>query len=610
VNFWEIPGGGVVVRALDFKSLCYVELSGIRHHTNLIWPEDGYQQTVTTTPGLLRLRPPSIPAVVFVLLGVLVPILLQKPLLNSDGDLARHLRHGRYMLEHGGLIRTDPFSFTRPGTQFVGFEYGSQVLYALAERAGGLPSVAILTGLVIALTYALLIRFLLQCGVDPVLAWLTVALAVVLGIEHWMARPHLFSFLAVVVLLRTLERRPPKPVLWGSALFLLWANLHGGFIYGWILIALYLIGSLGELVWSGDPVAWRQHARYYLTLLVSAILITVINPHGLDLHRHLAEFFHQPFILNNTAEFVSPNFHEPGAKVFLAILLLTFGLLALYTKRPTLPRFLVICTGAAFALISIRNIPLFGLTGLPLLALHLDQAWRRLPDPRGVRSRFGVTAGRTSTLPWALPVAVLLCGLGLMRGLLGSLQIIPDEFDRTVFPVAAVSKARKEHLEGRLFSDFAWGGYLIYAWPEQKVFIDGGTDFFGEDVFREYAKVKQLEPGWRDVVAERGISLMLLRRESTLAHELARDGRWSVWYCDSLAVILRRSPRPATVPSHEADSVEQALDGCASRPTGASALRTEPPATNDDLRSRAVENTSLVPVGSSKIGPDRAPHPE
>src|SRR5829696_2061099 len=85
-----------------------------------------------------RLRPPSIPAVVFVLLAVVVPTALQTPLLNSDGDLARHLRHGQYMLDQGGLIRIDAFSFTRPGAPFVGFEYGSQLLYA--GRATGGPS--------------------------------------------------------------------------------------------------------------------------------------------------------------------------------------------------------------------------------------------------------------------------------------------------------------------------------------------------------------------------------------------------------------------------------------------------------------------------------------
>ena len=82
-------------------------------------------------------------------------------MLNSDGDLARHLAHGRYMLEQRQLIRADPFSFTRPGAPFVGFEYGSQILYALVERFGGLPAVAVLAGLLIGSTYALLLRLYL-----------------------------------------------------------------------------------------------------------------------------------------------------------------------------------------------------------------------------------------------------------------------------------------------------------------------------------------------------------------------------------------------------------------------------------------------------------------
>ena len=117
-----------------------------------------------------RLAPPSIPAVVFALLAVLIPLGLQKPLLNSDGDLARHLRHGRYMLEHGTVIRQDPFSFTKPTAPDIGFEYGSQLLYAMAERVGGLPGVALLAGILIAATYALLGQGLLKQQVDPLLA--------------------------------------------------------------------------------------------------------------------------------------------------------------------------------------------------------------------------------------------------------------------------------------------------------------------------------------------------------------------------------------------------------------------------------------------------------
>jgi hypothetical protein len=523
-----------------------------------------FLQDVAGSEQRRRRIAPSPIALIFVLLALVVPLLLQKPLLNSDGDVARHLAHGRYMLEHGALIRADPFSFTRPGAPFLGFEYGSQLLYGLAERVGGLPGVAILAGLLIALTYALLARLLLSRGVDPLLACLTVGLAVALGVEHWMARPHLFSFVAVVILLELLERQPRKPILHFGVLFGIWANLHGGFVYGWILIALYLTGSLAELVWNEDEVRWKHRVRYYLIVLVTALVVTVLNPHGLDLHRHVVEFFNKPFMLDNTAEFTSPDFHEPSGRVFLAVLLLAFVSLSLHPRRPTLSHLLLICAGIAFALGSVRNIPLFGLTALPVLALHLDGAWRRLPDPRGVRAGFGITSGQTSTLPWVIAVAALLCALGLAHGRAGAVQVIQNQFDATVFPVDAVAKARDADLEGRLFHEFTWGGYLIYAWPEQKIFLDGGIDFFGDDIFREYRMIKQMEPGWRDRLARRDISLALLRRESALAHEIARDPSWKLWSCDSLTVLLQRSPATLAMTRAAADSAEQRVATCGS----------------------------------------------
>jgi hypothetical protein len=517
---------------------------------------------VVPTP---RIRPPSIPAVVFALLAVVVPVALQKPVLNSDGDLARHLRHGQYMLEHGGLIRADPFSFTRAGAPFVGFEYGSQVLYAVAERVGGLPAVAILAGLLIGATYAFLTAFLLRRGVDPLLAYLLVAVAVVFGIGHWSARPHLFSFVATVLLLRLLEERPRRALLLGALLFTLWANLHGGFVYGWVLIGIYLGGSIAEFLWGNDRAWWRQQVRYYLAMLAVAISVTVLNPHGLDLHRHLIDFFGTPFLRDNTAEFVSPDFHETGAQTFLAAVLVMFGVLSWQRERPTLPRLLLIAASTAFALMAVRNVPLFGLTALPVFALYLDPLWRRLPDPGGVRGRFEANATQTSTWPWVLPVTLLLSVLALSRGRAGSVQLIRNEFDSSVFPVAAVAKSRAANLQCHLFSDLAWGGYLLYAWPEQKVFIDGGSDFYGEEIFREYVSIKGLSPGWRELLDRREISLMLLEPHTPLSHELARDRGWRLWYCDSLAVMFRRSSAGSAVTPEGADSSERALDECGSR---------------------------------------------
>ena len=95
-------------------------------------------------------------------------------------------------------------------------------------------------------------------------------------------------------------------------------------------------------------------------------------------------------------------------------------------------------------------------------------------------------------------------------------------------------------LEGRMFSHFIWGGYLMHEWPEQRVFIDGGTDHYGEKLFNEYIQVWNLDPGWRDVLKRWNIGLALLPPDSRLADELERDQGWRVWHCDSTAVLLQR----------------------------------------------------------------------
>jgi hypothetical protein len=504
--------------------------------------------------------------VIFVALVLLVSIGLQQPLLNSDGDLARHLRHGQYMLEHHALIRADPFSYTRPGQPFVAFEYGSQLLYALAERLGGLPGVAILAALLLATTYGLLAGFLLRRGVDPLLAYFTVVLAALVGAGHWLARPHLFTYLFVVVLLELLEREPRPPVLLFGVLFAVWANVHGGFVYGLTLIGVYLCGSVAEMLVGGDRHAWAKAARFYAAAGLIGFVATLLTPNGLRLHQHIEGIFGLHYLMDHTQEFTSPDFHDPGPKFFLGAILLCVTGMALVRSRPTLPRLLLFCLGTAWGLIAWRNVALFGLTALPVLALHLDPAWRELPDPRGVRSRFANTARTATTAIWVTPVALGMIILAVSHGRIGQAQLIEDHFDRTAFPVAAVSYARTNGIDGRIFSEFTWNGYLEYAWPAQKIFIDGGTDFFGEDLFREYATVKHLGGGWRDVLRRWNVSTLMVRRESSLAREAIRGGDWPMVYCDSLAVLLRRAPDPAPMGVAQADSAERALDACRKAP--------------------------------------------
>lgn len=491
----------------------------------------------TTTP-----RTPSLPALVFLLWSIVVALTAGSRLLNADGDTARHLRHGDTILSTGRVIRQDPFSFSRPGAPFVGFEYGSQILMAEVNRLAGLPGVVIFSALLIALTYALLTRFLLQRGVEPGFAYLLVSLSAVLGSMHWAARPHLITQLFVVVLLDLLDRDESPPLWWFGLLFVAWANLHGGFIFGLILVALFAGAHLAAgLLGAADRTNSFARARTLGTALLVGLGASFLTPYGAALPRHVFGFFGQDFIQRVTSEFQPPEFRDLGTRLFLVTLLLAIAALARWRERIALPRLAVFLAVTAFALMARRNIALWALTALPLLAIHLDPAVRQMPEPPNFRASFARTAGGR-TWPWVLPPVVVLLFLALAQGRLGTLQLVPGEFSAKTFPVEAMARARSEHLDGRLFTSFTWGGYQLYAWPEQKVFIDGGTDFYGEAVLKDYLDIWTLQPGWRDRLARWEISRAILPARSPLAAELGREPGWREWYRDSTAVGLVRDP--------------------------------------------------------------------
>jgi hypothetical protein len=490
----------------------------------------------TAAPGT-----PSLPALVFMLWSILVTLVTGSRLLNADGDTARHLRHGETILATGALIREDPFSFTRPGAPFVGFEYGSQVLMAEAHRVGGLSGVVVLSALLIALTYALLARYLLRRGVEAGFAYLIVTLSAVLGSMHWAARPHLVTQLFVVVLLDLLDRDEGVSAWWYGPLFVVWANLHGGFLFGLILVAIFAGGHLAAgLLGAGDRGRSLNRARTLGFALLLGVGASFLTPYGAALPRHVLGFFGQALIQRVTNEFQPPGFRDLGTRLFLVTLLAGIAGLAWTRERISPPRLAVILAVTAFALMARRNIALWSLTALPLLGIHFDPAVRQMPEPPNFRKSFaGAAGGRT--WPWVLPVVTLLLLLALAHGRLRTIQLVPNAFSPGMFPREAMALAREARLEGRVYTQFMWGGYQLYAWPEQKVFIDGGTDFYGEEVLTDYLDIWSLQPGWREKLAGWDISVAILPARSPLAAELAREPGWREWHQDSTATVLVRS---------------------------------------------------------------------
>jgi hypothetical protein len=486
---------------------------------------------------------PSPTDIVFLLFLLSVPLVRGHQAINTDGDLGRHIRVGETILAEGALPRVDRFSHTMAGQPFVPHEWLSEVAFAGAYRLAGVPGVLLLTALVLAGTYAAIALFLQRSGVGPLAAFGVAVAAGLVGAVHWLARPHIFTVAGAVATLWLLERggrRSPWAML---ALFALWANLHGGFLYGLALIGLFVAGDLLEVLGGEDRTAARDRLRLHALGLAAAVLGACLNPAGPALLPHVAGYLGKGYLVDRTAEYQSPDFHLFYGRLFLAVLCGVIAALALAERRPAYPRLLTILANVAFALMSLRNIPLFGVVALPLAALHLAGSRIRWPGGpvRRMDEAFRHAAGAAATGPWRIAAAGALAVAAVALARAGPGRTAG--FDPAVFPVQAVAKAREAGLAGNLFNEFAWGGYILLAWPGQRVFIDGQTDFYGEPLTREYVAIRNAEPGWAERLERREVRLVILPPDAPLAQRLRSRPGWELWSADPTADVLVRTPR-------------------------------------------------------------------
>jgi hypothetical protein len=492
------------------------------------------------SPNRLKI---SIVDLTFIIWVLVIPIAFGSRSLNVDGDLPRHLTMGEFVLD-GGLRGIDSFAYTKTGP-YEGMEWLSQVTFALAHRAGGLTGVAILAGLVIATAIALVVLLMRRAGVDPLLAYLVGTLAAIGASVHWVPRPHIFTFLFLTLLLFLLEFGTRRRLWIIVPFFALWANLHGMFILGFMILAVWSAGALAEAWQSAgdDRRAWLDRARYGALAIGLAVIGTMINPHGPGVFRGVTRCLGDSYIFQNTAEFQSLSFQSLYGRMVLIMLLGMLALFAIKRERPTYPRLFLVLFMLAAGLTSARMMPLFALFGLPLLAIEFDGMWRRAHlGKRLANARNVFDEGERIARPgrFAPFFAVLILALVPLRGNVGGVQLVPDGFDPEFFPVEAVTYARANDVQGRLFNEFVWGGYLLYGWPEQRIFIDGMTCFLGSDVMRSYIRILSLDPGWRDEMQRWRMTLALVLPESRLAAALRESGDWNTLYEDETAILLQR----------------------------------------------------------------------
>ena len=491
-----------------------------------------------------RNNAPSAADLIFMVVAPLTAIRGTVKLTQSDGDLSAHIRMGETILSTGHIPAHSLVSYTAASDYMVAHGWLSEIVFALLFRAGGLPLLSMITGILVGITHGSIALFLRKRGADPRWAFLAALLSLALGSTHWLTRPHMFSIVGAALTLFLLESERRRRWLYFLPLYALWANLHGGWAYGLTMIGAFIAGDLAEAYFSPDERSeWLRKARENSFALVVAILATFANPYGIRLHEEVFFAVTSSSLANNIAEYLAPNFQDAGQWPFLLAVLGTIALFSLGTRRIQFPWLALILVSLFFALRSFRNIALFGVTAWPLIALHAARSWPRPKKPFPLFSEFARLDPGSRVGILAVPVMILMLITGLNRGSLAGLQIVPDRFSPKAFPTEAVSRARAADLKGRVFDAWGWGGYIMYAWPAARLHVDP-LKFNGETI-KSYSIIEDMQPGWQRELKRWQIRTVIINSRSPMAKGLSMEPDWKVWYKDSTAVVFRPASDPA-----------------------------------------------------------------
>ncbi|MGA7828424.1 MAG: hypothetical protein WCA04_12220 [Geobacteraceae bacterium] len=482
---------------------------------------------------------PSIENMLFLTIFVYLSINKGMGLLG-DCDTGYHIRAGEWILSHLSVPHHDMFSFRTPPLPWTAHEWLSEIIMALIHSAFGLTGLSVFFAGILALVSLLLFRMLKKEGNNILVAVFLVLLATISSQIHWLARPHVFSFLLFLLwywILEEYRQHGTNRLYLLPPIMLLWVNLHGGFLAGFMFLAIYLAGDLPNCFSqdSEDRRIARQRLRALSITTAICVPVACINPNGFHILLFPFHLVSNKLIMDNVTEFLSPNFHEPSPFKYLILGLV--AILAFSRSRLRLVEILLLLVFLNMSLYSVRYIPLFALVSAPILMRQIDLL---LKESRGkFAETFTKKAANIAAIDQASGGIIWpIVAFGAVAWLVVS-GTIQYGFDPKVKPVAAVNFIEKVHIPGNMFNNDEFGDYVIYAaWPRYKVFFDGRSDMYGSSRLKEYMQIMNFEEGWEKTLEKYHINWIFYNTNSQFTRYLMERKDWVLIYQDKVASIF------------------------------------------------------------------------
>ena len=456
---------------------------------------------------------------------------------SVDPDLWWHIRVGQNILATHHWPTTDPFSYTVAGVPWMAYEWLGDVAIGAVAKYGGLLGLDVFLIALGSVTMLMLYGYATLRAGNSKAGFVSAGLLCSLAFASFNLRPQMFGYLFLILVLIALERfRQGKPkALWFlPLLFLVWINTHGSWIIGLGVFFVFFASGLWEFrLGSVSARRWTLTERLRLE---SAFLLCLgaipITPYGTGLAVYpFTVASSLPLNVGNILEWQPMPFNIAGGKLFLIVILAFFLAQILFRTEWHLAEVILCLGGIAMACLHVRFLLLFVPFFAPLFATVLA---RWLP-PYAAKKDHPILN------------AILMAAVVVAMILYFPTQASIEKIAAGNFPAGAVEYLKSHPTPGPMFNSYGYGGYLIWARPEEKVFIDGRGDLYEHGgAFLEYLQVANLKPAAFMVLRAHHIQSLLLESQEPMAVVLAANPEWEKRYTDGVSTLFVRRPASAS----------------------------------------------------------------
>jgi len=435
-----------------------------------------------------------------------------------DIDIWHQMALIRESFHAGHLLTRDIFAYTPTVYPSIHHEWGAGLVAYTLTRWCGSNAILIVKYLI-----ALLIGLVSLCcaesiGADAqvwaVLCPISIYLSRFGFLSVVRAQAYSFLFAACCFWLFEQDRRGNRRwlIAW-LCIFPVWVNLHGGFVVGIGLLALYAL----------ERALYRQPVRHLLFLLAGTVVEVFINPFG----PALASYVVRALAMSR------PHIHEWRpvwvygfwwTTVFLAAIAIAAYAVVKIRVRCA-PGLLMVIAAAIQATLHCKLMPLFAIAWIS----HVPAYIQRTPVGQFI-ARFTQRRFAFVLSAWLLVTTIYLADA--VRWQFWRLRV-PQIATTYAYPVGAVQYLREQRFVGNLMVPFTQGAYVSWKlFPAVKVSVDSRyevaySDALVDRAFRFYAA----EPGWEETLRAYPTDLVLVPRIMPVAKVIPQSG-WSKVYED------------------------------------------------------------------------------